>query len=335
MPAVAAHPGVRLVGLADEPGLPERWQRTNVDLAARFGVPYSEDIDAMLARPDVDAVCVAAEYVRHGHLAVRVLEAGKHLFLDKPMATTLAECRAIGQAAAAAAGTGVKALTFSRYTSPAVQQALAAVRAGRIGRVRALSSQYIASYGPGERYDPVTDFNWEPRYTGGGELLNFLLYPMTNIRLLAGAGVEVETVQCLGGALFNRAHRELGIEDMATIVLGMTGGVVATVLVGRCHTPLHPTLGDVRLTVIGTTGAVEADESRPALSLYGRATVGVVDRLLDDDNIITQELIDRFVRWVREDIDPGQSVLDSLRVMEVVFAAEEALRTGSVVRLAS
>ena len=49
--------------------------------------------------------------------------------------------------------------------------------------------------------------------------------------------------------------------------------------------------------------------------------------------VLIQEQIDRFVRWVREGVPPGQTPLDSLRVMEVVFAAEESLRTGKVVRV--
>ena len=207
--AFAARPDVELVAIADEPGLPERWAGVGPEVAARHGIPFTEDVAGTLARDDIDAICVASEYVRHGRLAIQALVAGKHLYLDKPMATTLDDCRAVAAAAAEAEQLGQKTLTFSRFAAPAVQRALATIRAGRIGRVRSLYAEYLASYGPGDVYDPVRDYNWQPRFTGGGEILNFALYPLTNVRLLAGQ--EIETVQCFAGALFNRPHRELGL----------------------------------------------------------------------------------------------------------------------------
>jgi myo-inositol 2-dehydrogenase/D-chiro-inositol 1-dehydrogenase len=322
--AFAARPDVTIVGIADEPNLPARWASAGPELATDLGVPFSDDIAGLLDRDDVDAICIASEYPRHGRLAARALAAGKHVYLDKPMAITLDECRAVAAAAADAERRGAKLLTFSRSAAPAVQRALAAIRAGKIGQVRALSAEYTASYGPGEAYDPETDIQWHPRFSGGGEILNFALYPLTNVRLLAGQ--EIHSVQCFGGALFNRAHRELGIEDMATIVLRLSDGAVASIVVGRSHTPHHPTHGTVRVTVTATTGTVDADELRPALDVYG--ATGVAAASLDDENALIRAAVDRFVDWVRHDIDPGQTYRDSLRVMEASFAAEASLRDG-------
>jgi predicted dehydrogenase len=329
-PCFAANSGCRLIAVADDPDVPDRWRKAGPDLAEKFGVPFLEDVETALRRTDVEAVCVASEYVRHGNLALRVLAAGKHLFLDKPMTTTLDECRAIVEAARRAErAAGVKTMTFSRYAAPPVQRALQAIRAGRIGRVRVVRAEYVASYGPGESYDPLVGVNWHPRYTGGGEILNFALYPLTNVRLLSG--LEFESVQCFSGALFNRAHRVLGVEDMATIVLRLAGGAIATIVVGRCHTPNHPAKGDVWQQVIGSRGTVDASEHGPALAVYGVPSIGVAARSLEGEDVLIQEVVDRFVRWVREGIEPGQTLVDSLRVMEASFAAEESLRTGHVV----
>ncbi|MEA2527915.1 MAG: myo-inositol 2-dehydrogenase / D-chiro-inositol 1-dehydrogenase [Thermomicrobiales bacterium] len=329
--AFAARPDVEIVGIADEPDLPARWADVGPNLAAKLGVAFSEDIAGLLARDDIDAICVASEYARHGRLALQALAAGKHVYLDKPMAITVDECRAVAAAAAEAERRGAKVLTFSRFGAPSVQRALAAIRAGEIGQVRAVSAEYTASYGPGEQYDPEKDINWHPRFAGGGEILNFALYPLTNVRLLAGQ--DIRSVQCFGGALFNRAHRELGIEDMATIILRLSDGAVASIVVGRCHTPNHPTQGVVRATVTGTKGMVDADELRPALAVYGSS--GVIHSSLDDENALIRAATDRFVDWVRNGIDPGQSYRDSLQVMEASFAAEESLRNGGkVVRMA-
>src|SRR5688572_16439653 len=92
--AFSARRDVEIMGIADEPGLPERWADVGPNLAAKLGVPFTEDIPGFLARDDVDAVCVASEYARHGKLALMALASDKHLYLDKPMAITLEECRA-------------------------------------------------------------------------------------------------------------------------------------------------------------------------------------------------------------------------------------------------
>jgi hypothetical protein len=85
--------------------------------------------------------------------------------------------------------------------------------------------------------------------------------------------------------------------------------------------------------VLGTAGVVEADEHGPALAVYGVPSVGVAARAIEGEDFLIQDVVDRFVRWVREGIPPGQTMLDSLRVMEASFAAEESLRTGKVVSL--
>jgi predicted dehydrogenase len=328
--AFSARSDVEIVGIADEPNLPERWARVGPDLAAKLDTSFTENLPAFLAREDIDAVVVASDYARHGRLALVALAAGKHLYLDKPMAITLDECRAVAAAATDAERRGTKTMTFSRFAAPSVQRALTAIQEGEIGQVCSLSAFFTASYGPGEQYDPETDVNWHPRFTGGGEILNFALYPLTNIRLLAGQ--DIVSVQCFGGALFNRAHRELGIEDMATILLGLSGGAIASIMVGRSHTPNHPTQGEVRVTVTGTRGMMEADELQPSLSVYG--TGGAVSAAVDDENAVIRAATDRFVDWVRHGVDPGQTYRDTLQVMETSFAAEASLRAnGKVVRL--
>lgn len=331
-PAIAAHPDVEVVAVADEPGLPEKWRARGPDLARQLGCPFTEDVDGLLARDDVDSVMVTAEYVRHGRLAVRTLEAGKHLLVDKPMATSLAECRAIVRAADAAARRGVCALAVSSYLAPHVQRARRAVRAGRIGVVRAVHAECVASYGPGEAFDPVADeLSWHPRWTGGGEIVNFGLYPLSIIRDVTR--LDFESVQCVGGALFNRAHREVGVDDFAIMLVRFRGGATGHVTVGRCHTPRHAGAGlyDEFVEVRGTRGQVRADGDSPSIWIYGVPAVGVARRHADRDWIA--DLMDRFVRFARDGADPQLDIRDALHVMEAVFAAEESLRSGRVVRI--
>ena len=71
------------------------------DVAGRFGVTATyTDYREMLANSDVDVVSVVTMWDQHVEPAVAALEAGKHVFLEKPLASTLNDCDRILAAAA-------------------------------------------------------------------------------------------------------------------------------------------------------------------------------------------------------------------------------------------
>src|SRR4051812_49007156 len=73
----AAHPRARLVAVADERDTVDWVREQNQKLADDLGIPYLEDLDAALAREDVDLVSICPEYTRHGPLTIKALNAGK------------------------------------------------------------------------------------------------------------------------------------------------------------------------------------------------------------------------------------------------------------------
>jgi predicted dehydrogenase len=109
--------------------LPDRAEK----LAQPLGAQAAVTCDAALADDDVGAVIIGVPNCRHAELAVRALAAGKHVFLEKPMALSLAECDAI--LAAHAQSQQVLQLGFAhRYTSVG-HQAKEIVAAGRLGAI--------------------------------------------------------------------------------------------------------------------------------------------------------------------------------------------------------
>jgi predicted dehydrogenase len=93
----SAIPGCELVwGCDEDPAARERFA------ALIAGVPVTEDLDQVLADPAVDAVALSTPVPTHSQLAARVLEAGKHCFVEKPLAQSVAEAERVVQAAHAA-----------------------------------------------------------------------------------------------------------------------------------------------------------------------------------------------------------------------------------------
>ena len=108
------------MAVADEESVPDKRHELNRQLADDYAVPYIPDLEEALAREDIDIVSSCADVERRGRVAVRCTEAGKHLYLDKPLAGTLEDIDAI---VAAVDKAGVKAQMYTSIFSPFAQAA--------------------------------------------------------------------------------------------------------------------------------------------------------------------------------------------------------------------
>lgn len=100
-----------------------------------------ESFDAMLAQNDLDAVAVATPVRAHYTLAKRCLDAGLHVFIEKPMAASAKECEALVDAAAKGSLTLMVGHTF--LYAPAVRMIKEIVDSGKIGDIRYISSRRL------------------------------------------------------------------------------------------------------------------------------------------------------------------------------------------------
>jgi predicted dehydrogenase len=116
----ASDPRCRLIAVTDEPNVPPRRADWNRQFAAEMNLPYISDLDEALVREEVDIVSVCAEHERRGRVAVRCAQAGKHLYLDKPMTCSMEDADAVVAAVEAA---GVRSQMFSFIHTPWAQAA--------------------------------------------------------------------------------------------------------------------------------------------------------------------------------------------------------------------
>ncbi len=113
--------------------------------------------------PDVDVVSITAPNGMHRSMAELALRAGKHVWLEKPMALTLADAEAMAEAAAACPGQ-VTILGYNYLRSPAFQSARQMVRRGDIGEPVAFRGVYDEDYSA----DPLLPWSWRMTHEGGG-----------------------------------------------------------------------------------------------------------------------------------------------------------------------
>ncbi len=327
-PLFDARDDVEIVAVADEPDIPGWMHAVNVEFAERYGVPYVRDVGDALARPDVDIVCICSEPTRHARLAVQAAEAGKHICVDKPMATTVADADRV---VAAVEQAGVTLTYIHRLYSPSIQRLREAIDDGAIGLPFALHLSWVSA--GGLTSGSVEDFQLvvDTSLSGGGELMNFLGYHVDTARYLTG--LEVETAYTSAGNYFFEPHREHCVEDFGLVCLTLEHDVSATIIAGRSPTQTHVTGGDYGLRVHGSQGTLMSDETRPFLTLFA----GPDERRSQPVNPVVQAMLEpvitEFLACVESGDQPLRTVYDGRSQIATLEAVYRSMASGQVERV--
>lgn len=175
-------PGARVVAVVD----PDARARNMAARAA--GASPVSTLEEALAHPGIDGVVVSSPTSFHAEHAVAACRAGKHVYVEKPLAADLDGGRWV-VAAAREAGVRV-AVGYNRRLHPAARQARAALSEGRIGGVLAVRSTFCEPQP--ERGLP----GWKRvRDTGGGVLLDLASHHVDLIRWLLGREISTASAQ--------------------------------------------------------------------------------------------------------------------------------------------
>ncbi len=178
-----------------------------------------DDLDAMLADPDVDVVCICTPSGAHKEPAVRAALAGKHVVVEKPLEITLPRCDAIINACDSA-GTRLCTIFPSRFTA-ANLQLKEAIAMGRFGRLT-LGDTHVKWWRSQEYYDSG---GWRGTWQldGGGALMNQAIH---NVDLLYWLMGDVELITAVCGTL---AHVRIEVEDTAVAALRFANGALGVI----------------------------------------------------------------------------------------------------------
>ena len=177
LPTFLHDPRVRLAGATDPIAAARR------QFEADLGAPAYDSIEALCAAPDVQAVYVATPHQLHAEHVCLAASFGKHIWVEKPMATTLDECTRMIDAVRAA---GVHLIIGPSHSfNRPVQRVREMIASGAYGRVRMITAQQF------------TDFLYRPRRpeeldtkAGGGVVHSQAAHQMDIIRLLGGGLVR-------------------------------------------------------------------------------------------------------------------------------------------------
>jgi 1,5-anhydro-D-fructose reductase (1,5-anhydro-D-mannitol-forming) len=239
---VLARPECRIAAVWDE--LPERGRMQ----AEKLGVPFYENLEALLANPDIDAVVVDAPSSMHEEVLTAAAKAGKHIFTEKVLAITTEAADRIIQAVQESGKSFM--ISLPRLTHAANLQVKDIIDAGLLGditylRVRLAHDGGLPNQKSAEGWLPPHFYNKEQ--CGGGALIDLGCHPMYLTHYYLGMP---EAVSAQFGFVTGRE-----VEDNAVVTLRYPDGALAVVEAGFASR-----LSPFTLEVYGTEGCLMLDD---------------------------------------------------------------------------
>lgn len=287
--------------------------------ADEFGAERAYDqIDALLADPDVDAVYIATPVHLHAEHTLAAARAGKHVLVEKPMALSTAECDAM-LAACRAAGVRLMMCYYQRFNARH-QKVRELVAQGAIGQVTMAQARQVFLY-------PAEAGNWrqDPARGGGGALMDVGVHCIDTLRFILG---EVESVAAQVATL----AFPYAVDDTATLLLRFQSGVQA--VVSAAFSVASVPDSDY-LELCGTGGRIW---TAPLNSKDSRGALRVLTPAGEQHYSNEQSTHQALIEAMSASLEAGSAVPvpgeEGWRGLAVIEAAYASARTGHWVRVA-
>ena len=279
--------------------------------------------DAILDDESIDLVVLAGVPCERAEVAVAALRAGKHVLSDKPGVTTQAQLAEIRNTIDGRGGRPWTVLFSERFENRAIGEAVAMARAGAVGKV-----VHVVGAGPhllSAAHRP--EWFWDPTATGG-ILVDIGSHQADQFLAIAvGAGGAAVPAQVRLAAVGNAACTDHpAMEDIGSMTL-TANGVVGDHRVDYLTAAGLGTWGDVRLTIIGTEGVIEARANIDVAGEPGAEHLIVVDRSGVRRVDVSQRPVDWAEVLLADITEGGQRLMSQAHVIAVcdlVLRAQQA-----------
>ena len=276
------------------------------DYAVRHNVSlWHDNADAMLANPNIDAIYIATPPAQHKDYAISALNAGKHVYIEKPVTLNATECDAI-IAAEKASGKKVSVAHYRRFV-PCFMKMAELIRAGAIGdllmvqidMLRPVKDEIIAK----------TEENWRvnPALSGGGlfhdlspHQLDLMIYWFGKVVHANGFGYNQRQFNAADDCVHGWAKFDSGV-----------------VLQGRWHYAVAPAQARDLCEVIGTAGKL-------SINFFGQQVIrltnadGEQEMIIPNPQHIQQPMIEQVNSYFCGERDNPCSVSEAQKVMELI-----------------
>src|SRR5947209_4733990 len=327
--ALADVPGTRVAALVGRTVTSARKMADELGLRCEL----SDNLAAVLRRPDVQVVIVTTPSGAHLEPAVAAAEAGKHVVVEKPLEITLERCDRI---LSACDRHGVQLCTiFPSRFADANRALKVAVEAGRFGRLT-LGETTCKWWRPQSYYD---EGGWKGTRAldGGGALMNQAIHNVDLLLWLMGPVTRVS------GFTATLAHERIEVEDTAVACLRFAGGALGVIQAATSVHPGYPKTvavhGDRGSAVIEQEDVLrwdvspETDEDRAVKRRFAQKTgaSGGSSNPAAISHVGHARQLADFVRAIESGNEPLVDGREGRRAVEVILAVYQSAATGQTV----
>lgn len=305
--------GARLLGVADH--IPERAE----SFASAHGVEGYNSYEDMLSDPRIDIVCICTPSGFHADNAIKAMEMGKHVVIEKPVAI---DVKGADRVVETCERTGKYLTVISQLRfSDDIVRVKRLIEENAFGRI-SLCSLRMKYYRSPEYY-MQSPWKGTKKFDGGGALMNQGIHGIDLLQYLGGA---VRSVQ---GRIGTLCH-DIEVEDTAVATLEFENGALGVIEASTCAYPGF----DRKIEIHGDRGCVILSEKNIEKLIIDRRNVEVADfsesRTASDPSMLESELHLRQLRSFIESIKCGGEIssdcYDGRRAVDLI----EKIYTSSV-----
>lgn len=298
------------------------------NLAATFDVPVVDDYYQLLGRDDIDAVYLSLPHCFHAPYAIEAARSGKHVIVEKPMATDLRDAEVMIEAARQ---NQVKlSVALPMRCSAQVRKARELLHGGMIGRiistrvhVMGFKADEYWTHGVGGKAKRSSWRGWYATAGGGILIMNAVHFLDA---MLHATQLTVQSVYAVGGTYASPAS----VEDSIAVSMSYMESGAYGILEASSHAV--GSRGDNCIWIFGTEGQIRITDRLEAYTSLSSADIppGVWHEIDADDHADPSGprsfLMDDLAHAVEDDRDPAISGEDGLEVTRIMLEAYRSMR---------
>ena len=312
-------PRAELVAACSPVGEELVWARESLGVAT-----LHRDYRDLLADAKVDAVFLVTPTSLHAERIMQALQAGKHVFCEKPLSLALADCRRVEALATKLAHLKIM-IGYGRRFDPSYRDAYDKIRAGAIGRPFLVRSQNL------DMNDP-SGFFVRFAATSGGIFLDCTVHDIDLARWLLGDPRPVR-VFAAGVVAVHEGLREFGDVDNGVATCEFSDGQIACFYASRTMAHGHETSTEIFGTqgrlAIGQNPRLNRVDISDAHGIRNECTPTFYERF---EEAFLYEA-NHFVDAVLDDFVPALTLHDATEATRIALALRESMQTRRVIEL--
>jgi predicted dehydrogenase len=298
------------------------------ELSAKWGgdVTAYDDLDAMLANPDIHAVSICSYPQQHARQVIAAARAGKHIIVEKPLAMSWKDCQAM-EAAVKKAGVKTCVCFECRYSSQFLATK-AVIDKGLLGDLHYGEIDYYHGIGPW-----YGQFRWNTRKdAGGSSLLTAGCHALDALLLCMGDDVaEVTSYDTKSRSKIFKPYEYT--TSSVTILKFKSGRIGKCAAIVDCLQPYY-----FHTHLVGSEGSLLDNKFHSMkLQTNKNAWSNLAMKMLDSGDVSDHPYQTQFQAFF-DALDAGKempltSLADALKTHRVLFAADESAKKGKPMKL--